>query len=279
MLEIYGFEITWLLVAQAAVTVALVTGYVMLTTSGNLSRLQTAIAQAVTLEAFLCKYHPEIDSVYDIAVSRKQGGRPEDDPTSMLHDQYVKRYLDQGQLPDEAELETDFPDEISSIFWETVFPPLAIALFFRPFQNRTERLDHPEQRLVWVSSGIWLMAINLILLLFTVMYVWPWNMGAGGVIIAAAALGFLGGVRWTAENISEQQAWKRYWVRRLLESIAHAEANDNRDQVIQGRLLVQHVESQPAAPFSGALFVFVALFSMSQSLLVFLSKNVFTDIL
>jgi hypothetical protein len=275
--NILGQQIDLLFLLQVSVTVVLLFSYSTLRAIVFTSSAQSSDAQTILLLDFVLGHSKDSQSFKDYL------GVEEDvlkEGKASWISLCLQRYQQQDKLPSLDDYGS-IADEVKSATWIIVVSPL-IAIFFLFYTIMEERkqkvqiINHTGRRKndSAAAFSLFFACLGYLLLALWVLSKDPgrWVGVLMTVLVALNSIGVVFGLGTLLLLIRQQYLWKSHWQEELFKIMASAK----KDHDLFNRCLIlrREIASEPDIPIPGAVTTYVVLFSIIQTILVWVSNRV-----
>jgi hypothetical protein len=265
-----GFDIGVTLFLQIVTTVMIVGIYSVMTSLRERRADHQSDCQMVLLISFLFDLHATVTDLKTLT-GAPQSAIDDPDGQFLRFARALDRFRSDGSLPDSAPASVStFGDHVRAVFGAPIIAIGAPLLMWR--EHRYQLIKHTEYRRNLFSKIMMLLAVNLLLTVGASALMSRYPGWIGAILGVAGLAGVIACLVGLAALVAQQNAWKIYWLDRLVELMAVAEHTKNHDVFTRAMILSNHVDAQPDVPFPGRLALYTGIYSCVQAVILLAAK-------
>lgn len=264
---------------QIVVTIALVFIYAFLISTREAAAHQSSDAQTILLITFVEKNLRNVSLKDIVELDQESLAKNTDEDIANIR-RRLSMFRDYSRLPRINDYSG--PDLLLNMLLVLIAPVFSVAAIaseaIDEHKYKIHRVMHTDMRKNLSAKFFLLFSGSLGYLLFALMVILPvpneWLHIVAATLAALAATGILCSILGFLLLVWQQYSWKSYWQDKLFEVMAIATEKADHDLFNRSTLIRTEISSQPDIPIPGALTAYVVLFSIVQTLLIWISDRV-----
>jgi len=276
--RILGIDVDPLVFLQVMVTIVIILLFSFFVSTKEASSERTSDARMVLLVSFIAEHTEGGLALKDVVEV------PEEDLVNSEDLKWFKRHLEdfqkKGTLPSVDQYEGSPPlHNVGAILVSPIFGLAALGMeASNKIKFKEHRIQHTEARKDLSAKYFLLFSGCLGYLLLALVVMLPSPIGAvriaGYVLAVLSSLGLLATMLGFLLVVRQQYSWKEYWQDRLLVVLASAARRSDHDLFNRSSLVRREIAEEPDIPIPGALTAYALLFSIIQTLIIWISNRV-----
>jgi hypothetical protein len=278
-MNILGVQISLLMFLQIVVTIALVFIYAFLISTREAAARQSSDAQTILLITFVEKNLRNLGLEDIVELDQESLAKSTDEDIANIRKR-LSMFRDYSRLPRISDYSG--PDLLLNILLVLIAPIVSVAAILSEaideHKYKIHRVTQTDMRKNLSAKFFLLFSGSLGYLLFALMVILPvpneWLHIIAATLAALAATGILCSILGFLLLVWQQYSWKGYWQDKLFEVMATAAEKADHDLFNRSTLIRTEISSQPDIPIPGALAAYVVLFSIVQTLLIWISDRI-----